>query len=101
MILCRGIAFGGRLPGKILHAIRPLFLRTNTLLGERFDPIAEKCAAVLFDRSFDCTLVVINKEPAQIDKTAAVLDLEKFQRGDERMRGATADVALIFDRRTL
>jgi len=100
MFLRRGVTFGRRLFRKILHVIRPRRFRTHSLFGERFNSIAQKRAAVLLDRSFDRALVVVNKEAAKIDILAAVLDLEKLKRADERVRGATADVALIFNRRT-
>src|SRR5262249_11184379 len=83
-----GVTCGRRLFREILHVIRPRRFRTHSLFGERFDSVAKKCAAVLLDRSFDRALVVVNKEPAQIDKLAAVLDLEKLERADERVCGA-------------
>src|SRR6266446_4422539 len=94
------ITFRGRFPGEIANVIRPLFLRTDTLFGERFDSVAKKRAAVLVHRPFDRALVVINKEPAEIDKLRAVLQLEKLERADQRVSGATAELSLVFNRRT-
>src|SRR5205814_5783340 len=95
-----GITFRGRFPGEIANAVRPFLFRTNALFGERFDSVAKKCAAVLPHRPFDRALVVVNKEPAEIDKRRAVLDLEKLERADQRVGGATAELSLVFNRRT-
>src|SRR5947207_11288252 len=95
-----GITFRGLFSGEIANAIRPFLFRTNALFGERLDSVAKKRAAVLPHRPFDRTLVVVNKEPAKIDKLGAVLDLEKLERADQRVGGATAELSLVFNRRT-
>src|SRR5437588_4660032 len=100
MFLRGRITLSDWLFGKVTYAIGPIFFRTNALFGERFDSVAQKRAAVLVRCAFDHALVVVNKETAKIDKLAAVLDLEKLERPDQCVRGASADVSLIFDRRT-
>src|SRR5947207_9113265 len=96
-----GITFRGLFSGEIANAIRPFLFRTNALFGRRLDSVAKKRADVLPHRPFDRALVVVNKEPAKIDKRRAVLDLEKLERADQRVGGATAELSLIFNRRTL
>src|SRR5437016_13150314 len=96
-----GITLPIRFLGEIANAVRPFFLRTDTLFGERLDSVAKKRAAVLPHRPFDRALVVVNKEPAKIDKRRAVLDLEKLEGADQRVGGATAELSLVFNRRTL
>src|SRR5204862_8241374 len=85
MFLRVGITFPIRLLGEISNAIRPFRFRTNTLLSQRFDSVAQKRAAILIDRAFDCALVVVNKEPAKIDKLGAVLDLKKLEHANQRV----------------
>src|SRR5207253_4003846 len=100
MFLCVGITFPTRLFSEISNAIRPFRFRTNALLSQRFDSVAEKGAAVLIHGAFDRALVVVNKEAAKVDKFGAVLDLKKLERANERVGRAAAELSLIFDRRT-
>src|SRR5256885_13624425 len=84
------IAFRTRFLFEIGNLVRPIFLGTDALFGERFDSVAQESAAVLVRGAFDRALVVVNKEPAKIDKRATVFELEELKRADERMCGAGA-----------
>ena len=94
-----GVTFRGRFPGEISNVIRPLFLRTDALFGERLDSVAKKCAAILISCSFNHAFVVINKKPAKIDKWHAVLQFEEFDGANERISRATTKLPLVFDGR--
>ena len=72
MLLRRAIASPAGFPPEPADLIGPLGLGANSLLGERFDAVANECTAVLINCAFDAALIVINEESAQIDKKYAV-----------------------------
>src|SRR5260370_33735921 len=100
MFLCIRITFGSRPLCEIANLVRPFFFRTDALLHQRLNSIAENSAAILIRRAFHHALVVVNEEPAKIDKLHAVSDLKEFESADERVRGATAKFPLIVTRQT-
>ena len=71
------------LESSFIYNIRPLLLRTDSLLSQGLDPIANKGAIILIRGAFDHALVIVDKQPAKIDKGDAVLFLEKLQCADK------------------
>jgi hypothetical protein len=100
MFFRAAIAFRAWFLFEIGNLVGPIFLGADALLGERFDSVTQETAAIVVRGAFDRAFVVVNKEPAKIDIRTAVLELEKLERADKRMRGARAELALILNRRT-
>ncbi len=80
--------------------IRPLLFWTHALFRERLDSVSNKGATILIYCSFDCSLVVVDKQPTEINKLLAILYLKKLKCANQGIRGAAPEISLIFNRRT-
>jgi len=61
-----------RLGHKIFNDVRPARFRTDPLVLECLDPVADHGSRIRCDGPFDHALVVINEQPARIEKRDAV-----------------------------